>query len=82
MKFDPKRGLVIEDTDSEPIQEGHDQVEFVRLANKYMHHDPYTCTEAACIVCEGLGLIMNGQDDIAHAEQEKNRDHALDNAPF
>ncbi len=63
----------------EEIRESSDMVEFVRLAEKYRHHDAEECPARACLVCEGIGWIVNGQSDIADAHYARNYDHALDN---
>lgn len=74
--------LISEDSDAQEIKDGMDEAEFVRLSQKYMHHDSYKCYEHGCLICLAHGYTVNGQTDIDHAEQEKNRDHALDNVPF
>lgn len=80
-----KGQLILDGGDAPSIQEGYDQAEFVRLAAKYMHHDGYSCSDENCLICEGIGTILNGQDQLAEAEYEKNREHSEDlmgSAPF
>lgn len=71
--------LITDISDAEVIQEGQDMAEFARLAEKYRHHDGEECPDSKCLVCEGIGWIVNGQSDIADAHYNRNRDYALDN---
>lgn len=83
--FDDQIQPLVDELDEAMSESQH--YDFLRLSRleSIKHHDPYECPDERCILCEALGNIINGQDDINHAYHEKNREYGEDllgSAPF